>query len=27
MRHGLLLDVVGFFVISGLVLLLGPLVF
>jgi sodium-dependent dicarboxylate transporter 2/3/5 len=27
MRRGLLLDVVGFFVISGLVLLLGPLVF
>jgi solute carrier family 13 (sodium-dependent dicarboxylate transporter), member 2/3/5 len=27
MRYGLLLDVVGFFVISGLVLLLGPLVF
>jgi sodium-dependent dicarboxylate transporter 2/3/5 len=27
MRHGLLLDVVGFLVISGLVLLLGPLVF
>ena len=27
MRYGLLLDVVGFFVISALVLLLGPLVF
>ena len=27
MRYGLLLDVVGFFVISGLVLLLGPLIF